>query len=155
MGSGLSEIAIYNMALDLLDEEVATSPDDNRAVVRWLKRNFAPTRDALLVRHPWNFAIARASLPALDTPPAYGWSRGYAEPADCLRLLPLSQGGALNGAPIPYEAEGGVILTNAAAPLLARYIRRVENPALFDPLFGEALAAMLASKMAEWLRGKS
>lgn len=155
MPSGLSEIAIYNMALDFLDEEVAASPDDDSAVVRWLKRNFASTRDAALVRHPWNFALARGLLPARTTGPAFGWRYAYDEPSDCLRVLPLTADGTLNGAPVPFESEGGLILTDAAAPLKVRYIRRVDNPGLFDPVFGEFLAARLAWKMAQWVTGKS
>src|SRR5690606_15550414 len=88
-----SEVDIYNMALDLLDEEVAIDPDDDRAPVRWMRRNFAPVRDAILRRNPWNFAIKRVVLPALVTPPAFGWKYRYQLPSDCLRPLPLESCG--------------------------------------------------------------
>jgi hypothetical protein len=154
MPSGLSEVAIFNMAFDLLDEEVAVSPDDDRAAVRWMKRNFGPTRDALLELHPWDFALGRVILPAMSEAPAFGWQRAFAEPADCIRILPLTGDGELDGAPVPHEVEGGAILTDAPAPLKVRYIRRITNPGLFSPLFAEALAARLAAKGAMWMTGK-
>src|SRR5690606_36539566 len=148
------ETNIINAAFDLLDEEVAIDPSDDRAPVRWMKRNYPLVRDAILRRHPWNFAVARASLPELSDEPAFGWERQFQLPADCLRLLPLTWQGKMNGEPIKHEVEGRRILTNAEAPLKIRYIRRVEDTSLFDPLFVQLLAAELAVRAANWITGK-
>lgn len=148
------EADIYNMAFDLLDEEVVIDPDDDRAPVRWMKRNFAPVRDAILRRHPWNFAVARASLAAMADAPAFGWCYQYQLPTACLRLLPLTCYGKLNGDPIPHEIEGRRILTDAKAPLKIRYVERVEDTGRFDPLFTQLFAAELALRAANWITGK-
>ena len=148
------ETDIINAAFDLLDEEVAIDPSDDRAPVRWMKRNYPLVRDAILRRHPWNFAVARASLPELSDEPAFGWKRQFQLPANCLRLLPLTWQGKMNGEPIKHEVEGRRILTNAEAPLKIRYIRRVEDTSLFDPLFVQLLAAELAVRAANWITGK-
>jgi len=150
----IDETSIYNLAFDLLDEEVAIDPSDDRAPVRWMKRNYAPVRDAVLRRHPWNFALARASLSALSDAPPFGWKYQYQLPTECLRLLPLTEGALLNGAPVKHEVEGRRVLTNAKAPLKIRYVQRVEDPNQFDPLFTQLLAAELAVRAANWITGK-
>lgn len=154
MPSQSSEISIYNMALDLLEEEAAVDPQDDRAPVRWLNRNYAPSRDALLRRHPWNFAIKRVSLPALEEAPAFGWRYQYQMPSDTLRILPLTDSGEFNGRPVPHVIEGLRILTNASPGLRVRYVCRIENVANYDPIFVELLAMNLAVKMAHWMTGK-
>lgn len=154
MPSQSSEIDIYNMALDLLEEEAAVDPQDDRAPVRWLNRNYGPTRDSLLRQHPWNFAICRIALPELQDRPAFGWRHQYQMPADTLRILPLTDSGEFNGRPVPHVIEGLRILTNEPPSLKARYVRRIENTARFDPIFVELLATTLAMKMAHWMTGK-
>jgi hypothetical protein len=150
----LSEVAIYNMALDMLDEAPVTAPSDDTRAARLLARNYAQTRDEVLRAHPWNFAMARSLLAAAATGPAFGWARAFPLPADCLRLLPVVSGGHLNGAPVAHEVEGGAVLTDAPAPLAVRYVRRVANPSEFDPLFARALAARLAVYVGHVLTGK-
>jgi hypothetical protein len=145
---------IVNQALDLLEEEPALSIDDDRDVVRWMRRNYVPTRDALLRRHPWNFAIRRALLPALSDAPAFGWDYAYQLPADCLRLFPLTESGDFEGPSVAYALEERKILTDATAPLKIRYVFRAEDASLFDPLFVEVLAQTLAMKAANWITRK-
>jgi hypothetical protein len=150
----MSETAIMNMALDLLEEEPILSPDDDRAAVRWMDRNYAPVRDALLRSHPWNFAIKRASLPILTDAPTSGWSYAYQLPSDCLRILPLAYSGYLNGRSLQYALEGRTLVSDEAAPLVISYIARVTDDAQMDPMFVQALAASLAARAASWLTGK-
>lgn len=145
---------ICNLALDILKESPISSIDDARPVAMWCKRNFSVSRDSLLVRADWNFALKRASLPADVTPPAFGWGVSYTLPADCLRLIPLTQCGNYEGRPIPHEVEDGKILTNANAPLKIRYVARVEAYASYPAVFIEALAGYMAMKCAHWVTGK-
>lgn len=150
----VDEVGIYNMAFDLLDEEVAIDPGDERAPVQWMRRNYPAVRDAVLRRHPWNFAIARAALAEMSERPAFGWRRQYQLPDDCLRVLPPNDCGSFMGGDIPYQVEGRRILSDARAPLRIRYVRRVEEVGLFDPLFTQLLAAELAVRAANWITGK-
>lgn len=155
MASGQSEVDISNFAMDILEEEYITSLSQDTKAARWLNRNFAQTRDAVLRAHPWNFAMERTTLLADSTDPAFGWTYRYAVPADCLRPMPLTQNGKLNGAQYPFEYEGGYVLTDATAPLKFRYIKRETDPAIFDNLFIEALSARLAAKAAHLITGKA
>jgi hypothetical protein len=154
MPSQLDVTAICNLALDYLDEAPLTSIDDTGAVGRWFQRNFWPMAWSLMRKHPWNFALARASLAASALPPLFGWPNAYDLPSDCLRVLPLTTDGTENGRPVPFKVEGAQILTRQEAPLKLRYIRRIDNPGLFDGQFCDALAAALAQKAAHFITGK-
>ena len=155
MPTDLTETAIMNMALDLLIEESIDDTSDDRPVARWLARNYETVRDALLRQHPWNFALKRDSLAADPTAPAFEWAYRYLLPSDCLRLLPLTVAGDMNGSPIWHVVEGLYLLTDEPAPLKVKYIARIENPGLFDPNFVNALVHILANKAAHWMTGKA
>lgn len=146
---------IANLALDVLKEARISSIEDARPIAQWLKRNFYVTRDALLEEAEWNFALKRVSLPSMVDVPAFGWDKQYLLPGDCIRVLPLTCDGTLEGAPISYEVEGGRILTDAIAPLKVRYVYRNENFSAYPATFVQALSGKLAVRMAHWLTGKS
>jgi len=149
-----TETDICNLALDILKEAPITSIEDNRPIAMWCKRNFAVSRDSVLSRADWNFALKRASIPADSTPPEFGWAKSYTLPSDCLRLIPLTTCGHYEGVPIPHEVEGGRVLTDHAGPLRVRFVARIENYNRYPPIFIEALAGYLAMKCAHWLTGK-
>lgn len=155
MPSGTSKVQIFNAAIDLVEDEAITSPTDDTAPAKWLNRNYDLVRDYLIRGYEFNFARDRACIAAQSTEPAFGWKYQYTIPVDCLRVLPLTEGGLLNGKLIPYEIENTVILTNAKPPLKLRYLRRVENPTEFDAMFVQLLAARLGMMMAQAITGKA
>ncbi|NKX16198.1 hypothetical protein HGG75_10715 [Ochrobactrum pseudogrignonense] len=54
---------ICNLSLDIMKEtEITNLENDNRPIVRWMKRNFGLSRDSLLARYDWNFALKRVLL---------------------------------------------------------------------------------------------
>lgn len=140
-----SETRIANRALTLLGSgKRILALDDAAPEAKTLLALWPDARDATLAEHPWNFAIARAALPALAAPPAFGYARAFALPLDCLRWLPPRR---------PYrpqiEQEGAVLLSNAEPPLAIRYVARVEDVQLWSPGFADALAYRLAAEAAE------
>ncbi|MCY6380970.1 hypothetical protein [Hoeflea prorocentri] len=155
MTSAMTETGVCNMALDILHEGPISSIEDDEPNARRFKRNFDALRDAFLAAHPWNFAVSRASLAASAETPFFGWDHKYLLPGDCLRLLPLKDGGRFNGAHIAHEVEGGYILTDAKAPLKIRYVRRVPALGLWSPLAVKAFASFLAANMAHAVTGKA
>lgn len=149
MASGQSEVSICNLALSHLGEEPITSLDDNVKAARECSRLYDITRDMELRAHLWNFAIRRASLAKDTTDPTWGHSNRYQIPDDCLKVVEVKDD-------VDWHIEAGnlgdtgqtFIVTDTSAPLYIRYVSRVEDPALFDPLFINALAARLAMKLA-------
>lgn len=149
-----TETDLANMALDILKEAPVSSLEDQRPIGKWLKRNFAVTRDSVLTDANWNFALKRAELPEESTAPAFGWNYSYLLPADCLRLLPLTECGNYEGRPVPHEVENRRVLTDKCGPLKVRYVYRNETYSQYSAAFQEALAGRLAMKMGHWLTGK-
>ena len=141
-----SEVQIVNRALRLLRVDQISSLGEGTGQANWAADTYPDARDALVAEYPWNFAMARDSLPALTDAPAWGYDYAYQLPADCLRLW------SIQGEPecevAPYKIEGRRIVTDGAAPLKILYIRKIENPGEFSPLFIEALVVKLAAEGA-------
>src|SRR5690242_3993648 len=141
MGAGYSQVQIYNLVFDHLEEEAAVTIDDDRSPVRWLNRNFPIHRDALIRRGQWGWARKRTQLTKDPTPPSFEWAYRYVVPGDLLKLLPFTYFSNTGYSPFKSQVEGGYILTNLASPANLVYLRRVETTGDFDPQFTLALAA--------------
>lgn len=140
----VSIVGICNRALQKLGDSRITSLNDDTKAARECARAFDLVRDGVFRDHPWNSVIARAGLAALSDPPAWGFARQFTLPVDCLRVLEVDGG-------LPWRVEGRRILSDAGAPLNIRYIRQEADPAQYDTLLIEALAARLAAELAETL----
>ena len=150
-----SIVSICNTGLDLLGAESITSLADDSKQARFCARNYERVRDAVLRAYPWNCALARSSLAALAETPAWGYANQFQlpegpEPPYALRVLSIN--GEVDFA-LTYKIEGRKILTDVAAPLEILYIARIEDPALFDALLIDAIAARLALDAAYPLSG--
>lgn len=135
-----SVIDICNGALRRLGQPPIASLDDPVETARAAKDRYPVIRDALLQAHPWNFAIRRAAL-AADAAPGGDGRAAFVLPADCLAVLSV---GAAR-----WAVEGRRVLADAAPPLSLAYAARVTDPALYPPLFLEALSSRLAADLAE------
>lgn len=142
-----NQTRIVNAALARLGStERLSSIDDSSNSARRAKAVWDDMRRALLVRHPFNFAIKRVLLNAAAEAPAFGWDRQFSLPADCLRWLPPAHGSAEWYA---GEREGDAILTNAAAPLKFRYIADVAEVPKWSPMFISAATIFIAGWINE------
>ena len=140
-------IDIANWSLDLIGQPHITSFEDGTKASKLVNRMYPLVRDEVQRAHPWRWLRARASLAADATAPAWGYDRRYQIPADMLRLLDVYKGD------IPqfsgWELEGQYILTNEASPIYIRYIAQQTDPNRWDSLLRSAIAARLASQIAE------
>ena len=139
-----SEVAICNRALTLLGQPLITSLNDPGRTAETMRLNYPLSRDAVLRGYPWNSATRRASLASSATAPDWGYARAFPLPPDCLRVMD-SEGDLIG---VRWRVEGRQILTDAGAPLRIRYVAAVTDPALYDPLLSEAIAAHLAMMSA-------
>ena len=146
----VSVVSICNRALDTLGADPITSLEDTSKAGRLCSRNYVISRDAVLRAYPWNCAMARASLAALTETPAFGFAYYYQLPTDFLRLWRLQDD---DEGVVKWRIEGRRIATDQAAPLLIVYAQVVEDPAQFDALLVDALAARLAADIAYSLVG--
>jgi hypothetical protein len=140
-----SVIEICNSALNDLGEEAIASLADNTKAARLCNQRWPAVRDAVLRAHPWNCATTLVELAASATAPSWKWSASYPLPTDCLRVLTV----ATCGTPLSaWEVQAGSVLCDETGPLSVAYIRRLDDPRLFDPLLCETLAARLAATLA-------
>jgi hypothetical protein len=146
-----SDVTIVNRALTLLGELAITAFTDDKKAARLATRDFADERDDLLSIHPWNFAMARASLPANASDPEWEFDYAYDFPVDALTIRKV------NGEALDYgwHVEGRQIVTDLSAPLEIQYTRKITDANLMPPYFREALAAKLAWGWAETITGSA
>lgn len=138
---------ICNRALQKLGAKRITSIDENSTAAIELRTAYEPVRDACLMEHRWGFAIKRAQIAADSPAPTWGRENSFSLPEDCLLVLP------------PYPEDDNIyrdwvienrkILTDDAAPLYLRYVKKVSDPNEMDVLFREAFATKLAFELCE------
>lgn len=137
-----SEVSICNLALFHLGVATISALTENTKAANACLAVYEETRDQLLRRYPWNFAVARATLAALSSPvPDYDYEAYFALPAACLRVLSVKDDPE-------YKVEGRMIASNITAPLYIKYVSKVTDANTMDPLFRAALAARLAFLLA-------
>lgn len=145
-----SNVSIANRALTKLGASRILSLGDASAQARTINSMFEDVRDSELRRYRWKFAMKRASLSALVQAPPWGYELQYPLPSDCLHLVQVNDYYVRGSVGQPtWAVEGGRILCNFTAPLRIRYVSRVTDPTLFDPLFAEMFACKLAWEACE------
>ena len=146
-----SQVSIVNRALFKLGEATILLLTDNVKQARTMAALFDDTRDAEIRAHRWKFAMRRTRLSSLVEAPEWGYQRQYELPADFLGLVQVNEIYLRTGTKqrAPWAIEGRRLLTDLAAPLAIRYVARVTDTALFDPLFVDALACRLAMEACE------
>lgn len=144
-----SVIDIYNRSLQLLGAKRVRIVNESTASARACNSCYEVLRDAELRKHPWNFAIKRATLAAESPAPEWGRSNSFVLPSDYLKLVAEYE--ERNSLALDYVIENGRILTNLSAPYYLRYVSRVTDVNKMDALFREALACSMATNMSEEL----
>lgn len=147
----VSATSIANLALQALGESSPIT-DIKAANTRSQQCNrvYEPERRALLRAHPWSFARSRKTLAPETEAPAFGYTKQYALPPDCLRFL-----GGPDLTDDDFEIEGKNVLASEGDALQIWYTKDIDDPNLFDPLFVNALSLAMAVKLAEPVTGSS
>jgi hypothetical protein len=147
------DVAIANLAASHLGEDVTVvSPDDTSKLARNVRAVWDEVRREVLRAHNWNFAMTRASLPALaSTDPEYDadainpWTYVYPLPTDYVRLAKIFDPALGKG---EYQLENDGILCDEAGPLRIRYVYDRTEISAWDPKARKALALQIAWQIA-------
>lgn len=151
--SGDSErLNICNMALGYVGANMISSLTENVPEAVQCNLHWDRARRKVLRDYPYRFAIHRDVLTADTMPEAYGgdWEQAYAWPADCLRVLSVhdpEDREARQPFAIEYTGSGPLILCNVTDAEVT-YIADVEDAALWDEKFVDAMARRLAIEIA-------
>lgn len=138
-----SVVDVCNKALNKLGQGAITSLDDGTKSANLCKQNWPLVRDQVLRDHPWNFAVKRATLAPVSTAPDWGFDAAFTLPSDCLRLIEVRDLSTDD-----YVVEGRQILCDEEV-LYIRYVRRVEDPNVYDSAFVDTAACRLAFELCE------
>lgn len=135
MATSITQIA--NLALIEVGAEPITLLTEDRPEAKAVNTFWDATLEAVLRAYPWSCAKARRTIAASGSyVPDHGFTYGLLLPADCIRLLSLSNDE-------PYELVGRVIECDSDS-LEITYIKKLTDPTKFDALLVTALAARLA-----------
>lgn len=148
-----ADLDVVNAALVRLGEKtiLQLSPPQSKAA-RIAAATFADHRDALLVEHPWNFALERRALVESATPPAFGFAHAYPLADDVLRVWSV-EGELGDDWKVERHLSTRAILTDLVAPLQALVIVRVVDLNATTPAFRDALAVFCAYQWCEAITG--
>ena len=136
-----SVVDICNGALNQLGASTILSLTEDSKNARLCNARYTQVRDSVFRSHPWNCLQKRVQLAADTATPAWGFTKQYTLPADCLRLLTILDYDS------DYKVEGRKILTdNSSVKIL--YIARITDPNEYDELLRETLSAALAADIA-------
>ena len=136
-----SVVDICNGALNQLGATTILTLTEDSKNARLCNARYTQVRDSVFRSHPWNCLQKRLQLAADSDAPAWGFTKQYTIPADCLRVLTILDYDA------DYKIEGRKILTdNSTMKIL--YISRVTDPNEYDELLRETLSAALAADIA-------
>lgn len=150
-----AKVDIMNKAINLLGEAYINSPTQAVKAASRANQEYDLVRDACLRAHPWNFATKRRQLAANANSPVSHWTYAFPLPADCIRVLSVSD------SDLDYVGEEGPkweIGLHGDSNLrcvffdsdecYVRYTMRITDENIFDPLFVKAFAASLAAEIA-------
>lgn len=141
---------ILDVAMALLGERLysqMTAGDDAYDAATKL---YALQRDVVLAEHPWNGCVAQVALVSTTKTPLFDWSYEYVYPADCLRILRLSDDWdrwevGWNG------TDNQKVVWCDVSPASMRYIFRNPNVQTYSPHLAKAIAANIAAELASAL----
>ena len=136
-----SVVDICNGALNQLGASTILTLTEDSKNARLCNARYTQVRDSVFRSHPFNCLQKRQQLAADTDTPAWGFTKQYTLPSDCLRILTILDYDS------DYKIEGRKILTdNSTMKIL--YISRVEDPNEYDELLRETLSAALAADIA-------
>ncbi len=155
------QVEIMNLALGHVGAKTITDtyPGDGSKEAQHCTRFWDVARKQLLRAYPWGFALRTVALGAI-TPVTLGWDYRYAYPSDCLNLLALRVDASVTAAvgdSIPFEISARVDISNNIIgkaidtnqdDAYGFYTADAQLPGVYDESFAEALALLLATKVA-------
>lgn len=130
-------VEIANSALAKIGAATILSLDDDTKEARLCKIRLDSIRRIVLRMHPWNCAIADPVLlaPLVETP-AFGFTKVFQLPSDCLRVVSITPEDVL------YRIRGRKIYCDESS-LELLYIKNLTEWTQMDELLSEAIACYL------------
>ncbi|MCP3941098.1 MAG: hypothetical protein GY710_06400 [Desulfobacteraceae bacterium] len=139
----ICNLALVNIGVDTIQS--LTDSDSKGAVA--CNSVYDTLVEELLRLYPWNFALAKATLPLESSAPLFGYTYSYTLPGDCMKVVRLeveTDQFVINSSSLETDTENAQIL----------YVQLVTDPVQFDSTFVTLLAARIATAIVFTMTGK-
>lgn len=156
-----SKLDILNGAAVKLGVARLASENEDSENARVLRAAYDRLLRAELRRHAWSFALRRANLAELATPPLHGFDKAFGLPTDFLRLVSIRDEWVFDALAdvrdgrAAHAIEGRDLLCDESGPLPIRYVAEVTDASIYDATFVEVMACRLALDCVESLTKKT
>lgn len=135
-----SKVEIANIALVGLRAAVINSFSDGTTEANAVNVIWDTVRQSELAKHPYNFAMKRATLNRLVSTPAFGYAYQYQLPVDCLRVWRVD-------GHYDYRIEGNKLLTDETSAKIV-YVYDNEDITTWSSMFSDLVAARMRVELA-------
>lgn len=142
-----SPVDVCNEALGQIGTSFITSLANTDRVSVLCNQYFPSLLSMMLREHKWNFAYKRVELGLEVDVPVSEFAHQFALPADCVRVFTLN-GSEVEG----WKVEQRKVLTDSTTAII-EYIAYIDDPNIWDAMFRQAYATLLASRLAGPLTG--
>lgn len=144
-----TKLTVFNDALLLLGQPLLESDLEEGTDGDLLRAAWEGCVKMAHEKTAWDFAKVRHQCARLAAVPEFGYQFYYAVPADCLRLLHVSETGDPNDRMLRYEGEHGKIATDAETVYIV-YISDTSEAAVgrWSESFAYYVATVLAARVA-------
>lgn len=148
MAVTVTNLDVANQALALLGQEPLSTFDKENRNGRTIRLFYETARVGVLEDGHWSFSTKRQVLSPSSTP-AFGWSKGFTLPADCLKEQFVLD---TNNENVKYRIESGELLANETTIQLI-YTWDQEDYSKYSAKFIELFAYKLATKCCYQVTG--
>ncbi|MGL4813288.1 MAG: hypothetical protein ACRCXM_16080 [Beijerinckiaceae bacterium] len=150
-----SKVSICNIALSTyLGKGRINALTEATAAALQCNLHYDEARREVLAEWPWSFAIRRQAMAQLSVNDQPEWKAKYSFPSNALRINWVNEPEPAKLALLsrevydtPRKVEGRFIYADIVNPVV-EYIIDLDDPVDYPPKFVQALAALLASRMA-------
>lgn len=150
-----SKVQIANIALTTyLGKGRINGIDDRSPSAQQIEIHYDEVRREILSEWPWPFALRHAPLALLTVNDRPEWSYKYALPAKLLRLNWVNDAEAAKDAILcrtvydtPRMVQDGFLYSDLESAT-AEFLADVDDPTVYPPKFTQAMAALLAARIA-------
>lgn len=154
-----SQVSICNLALANIGKPEISSISEASAEARACNRFWSQALASLLSSYPWRFATMKTSLAEVTNDRVGEWLRAYARPVGSVKVISVhpnydDASSAVDIAieadrpmGLPYDVEGQTIYCDVSPAFLV-HVSETSNPTKFPPLFVDALAWHLTTRIA-------
>lgn len=143
-----SNVDIANLALSSLGAKLISAFDEDTENGQQIRAIYEMTRDIMLAKHPWNFALKQAALSLLDETPLYGFDKVFQLPPDYIRVVSIED---VTQA-VEYKIKGRKLYIDDTTVNI-EYIFQVTDPLEFSQGFIDAFADDIAQRLAFSITG--